>query len=373
MRLALVTETYPPEINGVAMTIGRLVDGMRGRGHHVEVWRPRQANEPTEHTNGHDKLLPGIALIGYPDMQFGLPARSRLLRHWRRQRPDVVHVVTEGPLGWSAVSAARKLQLPVSSGFHTNFDRYSPHYGFGFLKPLVASYLRAFHRRTALTQVPTEAMAAELAGQGITPIRVVGRGVDTALFNPSRHSAELRKTWGEQGSLFCLYVGRLAVEKNLDLAVSAFKAIRQRRPDARMVWVGDGPARAKLQAEHPDHLFAGSRCSIDLAEHYASADMFLFPSLTETYGNVIAEAMASGLPVVAFRSAAAAELIADGQNGRSVQPADNQAFIDAAVELACDDVQRKQIGELAAQGMTTRGWDGVVGRFEDVLHGLIQA
>lgn len=370
LRLALVTETYPPEVNGVAMTIGRLVSGFRALGHQVDIWRPRQLGEDRQHAE--DVLLPGLSLPGYPELRLGFPAKSRLIRHWRVQRPDVVHVVTEGPLGWSAVAAARHLHLPVTSGFHTNFDRYSSHYGLGLLRPAVAAYLRSFHRRTQATQVPTESLAAELAGQGIPGVRVVGRGVDTQLFNPARRSPGLRAAWSENrdDSLICLCVGRLAVEKNLDQVLASFAAIQRLRPQARMLWVGDGPARARLQAAHPQHLFAGMRHGEDLAAHYASADLFLFPSLTETYGNVVAEAMASGLAVVAYKSAAAAELIVDGVNGLTVTPGDGTAFTTAACRLASDDLLRFDIARSAASSLAERGWERVVERFEAVLRSV---
>lgn len=366
LSIAVVTETHPPEVNGVAMTVGRLIDGLRGRGHRVSVVRPRQSREDAGGEG--DLLLAGLPLPGYAGLRFGLPAGGALTRAWRRRRPDVVHVVTEGPLGWSAVAAARRLGLPVTSGFHTNFDRYSVHYGLGWLRPAVAVYLRSLHRRTRATVVPTEALAADLAGEGIPGVCVVGRGVDTRLFNPDRRDAALRAAWGvgERG-LACLYVGRLAPEKNLDLACRAFDAIRSVRPTARMVWVGDGPAAARLQRERPADHFAGTRTGAELAAHYASADLFLFGSLTETYGNVVAEAMASGLAVAAYRSAAA-ELIADGLSGRSVPPGDEQAFVAAALGLARDDVLRPAIGRQARLDMELRGWPAVVERFEKVLY-----
>lgn len=368
--IAFVTETYPPEVNGVAMTVGRLVGGLRANGHRVEVLRPRQGDDDVG--GEMESPLPGLPLPGYPGLRFGLPAGRALARRWRLRRPDLVHVVTEGPLGWSAVAVARRLGIPVTSGFHTNFDRYSVHYGMGWLRPAVATYLRTLHRRTLATMVPTAALAADLAGEGVPGVRVVGRGVDTVLFDPQRRDLVLRAGWGAVGEgPVCLYVGRLAPEKNLALVEKCFAAIQVWHPDARMVWVGDGPSARRLQQEHPDHHFAGMRHGEDLARHYASADLFIFPSLSETYGNVVAEAMASGVPVVAYRSAAAAELVVDRTNSRVTPPGDELAYNDAALWCLESEHRRAAMGRAAREAMLARSWSGVVASFEQVVREAI--
>jgi glycosyltransferase involved in cell wall biosynthesis len=366
LRVAFVTETWPPEVNGVAMTSARLVDGLRARGHRVHVVRPRQCRG--DEAAAHETVLAGLPLPGYAGLRFGLPAGRALRAAWRVEPPDVVHVVTEGPLGLSALVAACALGIPVSSGFHTHFEHYSAHYRAGWLRPLVAGYLHAFHRRAQATLVPTAALAGELRACGVPGVTVVGRGVDTALFTPSRRDRALRRGWGlADDALLCVYVGRLAAEKNLDTVLAAFAALRRVRTDARMLWVGDGPLGEWLRAHHPDHLFAGVQRGEALARCYASADLFLFPSLTETFGNVVAEAMASGLAVLAYRRAGAAELVTDGIDGIVVAAGERDAYLRAAVALARDDALRARLGAAAHLAMQVRGWDAVVSAFEDAL------
>lgn len=369
LSVVVVTETWPPEVNGVAMTTARLVAGLRERGHYVGVVRPRRHRG--DHGVALESVVPGLPLPGYAGLRFGLPARRFLHAAWRTQRPDVVHVVTEGPLGWSAVSAARSLGIPVSSGFHTHFDHYSAHYRVGWLRPLVSGYLSTFHRRAQATLVPTAALAGELDACAVPGVEVVGRGVDTALFTPTRRSTALRRAWGvADDALLCVHVGRIAAEKNLDTVLAAFDAIRRVRADARMLWVGDGPCAAWLRAHRRDHVFAGVQRGEALARCYASADLFVFPSLTETFGNVLAEAMASGLAVLAYRRAAAAELVSDDVSGVVVAPADRDAFVRAAAALGLDDARRVRLGAAAHRAVQARGWDAVVVRFESVLRRL---
>lgn len=372
LKLAVVTETHPPEVNGVAMTVGRLIGGMRERGHSISVIRPRQMRRETPLDD--EILVGGLEFPGYPGLRFGLPAASRLTRQWRETRPDAVHIVTEGPLGWSALNAARRLGLPVTSGYHTNFDRYSRHYGAALMTGTIARWLRHFHRRADSTLVPTRELAGELASQGIPGLRIVGRGVDTTLFSPMRRDSALRSSWGlEEAGLAVLYVGRLAPEKNLAVVENAYKQLAARVPGTRMIWVGDGPSRERLQRAHPDHHFALARYGIDLATHYASADLFLFASLTETYGNVTVEAMASGLPVVAFDSAAASLLIRPDETGALIAPDDQASFNQAALRLAQDPDLRRRLGEAARRRVQPLAWNAVVADFENAIRETIAA
>jgi glycosyltransferase involved in cell wall biosynthesis len=376
LRIAIVTETFPPEVNGVAMTLGRIVEGVLQRGHAVQVVRPRQSVEHTQPSReGLDHVLAtGLPLPGYGDFRFGLPARARLTKLWSHQRPDVVHVVTEGPLGWSAVAAARKLGLPVTSSFHTNFQSYSGHYGIGLLRTSIEAYLRKLHNRTQATLVPTRAMMQTLQAQGYQNVGLLSRGVATDLFTPTQRSEVLRKAWGAgPDDLVVILVGRLAKEKNVALVVTAFEAIQQRHPSAKLVFVGDGPMRASLQATCPAAVFCGSRKGADLAAHYASGDLFLFPSLTETFGNVVPEALASGLAVVSYACAAALELIEPGRNGLLVEPGAESDFVAAALAVAQNAALRNDLRLAAPASVAHLAWDGIFDGFLDTLLRVVQS
>jgi glycosyltransferase involved in cell wall biosynthesis len=374
LHIAIVTETYPPEVNGVAMTLGRMVRGLQERGHRVSLTRPRQhaGDAPSATALEATTLVRGLPIPGYAGLKFGLPASRLFRRQWRADRPDVVQVVTEGPLGASAVAAARALGIPVVSEFHTNFHAYSRHYGFPWLESLVALHLRRLHNRSRMTLVPSRQLGVDLMRRGYRNIRVVARGVDTKLFNPARRNAALRASWGAaENDLVVAHVGRLAPEKNLLLVLATFEAIRGYAPNARLLLVGDGPSRKRLEQKHPEHTFAGMRHGEDLAAHYASADLFLFPSMTETYGNVTLEALASGLPVVAYRMAAAAELIRHGDNGMLADPGASDQFMRAALDLVTRPGARQRAREIAPSSIAALDWEIIHDRLVAALRDAI--
>ena len=370
LRISVVSETYPPEVNGVAMTVARTVQGLVAKGHQVQLVRPRQhaAETGDQHDRFHEVLTRSLSMPRYPQLKMGLPSRHALLGLWRKRRPDVVHIATEGPLGWSALQAARVLRLPVTSDFRTNFHAYSQHYGIGWLGKPILAYLRTFHNRTLTTMVPTAALAQALAGVGLRRLQVVGRGVDTQRFSPDKRSTALRTAWAAgQHTLVVACVGRLAPEKNLGALLTAFEAVRAARPDSRLLLVGDGPQRAALQQACPQAVFAGARSGDDLAAHYAAAELCLFPSTTETYGNVTPEAKASGLPVVAYDYAAAGQWICHGQNGLLVAMDQPTHFTQQAVAVALNPALASALGRCARDTSLLHGWDSIVAQVETIL------
>jgi glycosyltransferase involved in cell wall biosynthesis len=368
--VAMVTETYPPEVNGVARTVGFMAEGLQQRGHFVQLVRPRQ--------NGHDRaatgprfeelLGRGIPIPRYTQLKMGLPAKDALARSWGARRPHIVHIATEGPLGWSALAAARKLGIPVATDFHTNFHAYSRHYGFAWLARPVMAYLRRFHNRADCTMVPTAELAEALSGLGYRGLRVVGRGVNPEVFTPQRRSPELRAQWGaDDDTPVALCVSRFAPEKNFPLVIEAFEAMRHERPDARLVLVGDGPLSEELRRRNVGYVIAGRLVNGKLSAHYASGDIFLFPSTTETFGNVTLEAMASGLGIVAYRYAAARQHLEDGRSALLAPFDDAAAFVAAAKRLVQDMSLVRRLGEAAHRAAQSLTWERIVGDFEGVL------
>ena len=370
LHIAMITETYPPEVNGVARTVKEMVEGLRARGHSIQLVRPRQNGHDHAAINGNlvEVLGRGIAIPRYPQLKMGLPAKGALVRSWTERRPDLVHIATEGPLGWSALAAARALDLKVATDFHTNFQTYSRHYGMGWLAAPVMAYLRSFHNRADCTMVPTAELAEELQHAGYRGLRVVGRGVDPAVFSPHKRRAELRASWGaDEDTPVALCVSRFAREKNFPMVIRAFEAMRVVRPDARLVLVGDGPMAEELRRRNIGYLIAGRLVNGELSAHYASADIFLFPSTSETFGNVTLEAMASGLGIIAYRYAAAREHLEHRRSALLAEPDDEAAFIRCAQELARDLRLARRLGAAARASAESLTWQRIVRDFEEVL------
>jgi len=366
LRVAVVTETYPPEINGVALSLSRLLEGARS---HCDLELVRVDRSDLDACGPDELRLAGFPLPGYARLRAGFPAWVRLWRRWSGQRPDVVHLATEGPLGFSALHVARRLRIPVSSDFRTHFEQYVEHYRVGWLEPLASAYLRAFHNRCHLTCVPTQSLRASLEAQGFQRLSVVPRGVDLSRFAPSRRQDSLRASWSNdpRHTPILVCVSRMAAEKNLEVLLDAYRLQRGQGKKVELVMVGDGPVREALERKYPEARFVGMKTGQELAEHYASADLFCFPSKSETFGNVTLEAMAGGLPVVAYRHGAAAALLQDQLHGWVLKDFSAEAFA-AALGDALHRWERE--GPLAWQDMgfaaracaQSQSWDAVVGQ-----------
>jgi len=358
MKIDIVTDTFAPDVNGVAMTLGRLSEGLRKRGHRVHVIHTAASAKPGE------TLTSSLPVPGYREVRVGLPGSSKLRKRWCKKRPDAIYIATESPLGKSALKAAKALGIPVATGFHTNFHEYMEQYRLGGLQPMAMAYLRRFHHQADVTMVPSLGMVAKLKEEGFENVCLLGRGVDTTLFTPDRRCENLRASWGARpGTPVAIVVGRVAAEKNLDLAMLAFESMRKQVPDLQCVVVGDGPLRGRLEEKYRWVHFAGMRLDEDLARHYASADILLFPSETETFGNVLLEGMASGLVTVSYDYAAASSHVRLGINGLKAVKGDDSGFLQICLKSLALDGHR-DLRYAAREHALTNSWDTVVGDFE---------
>ena len=359
LRLTLVTETFPPEVNGVARTLHRWVETFRRRGHHVQVIRPRQAAEgPLP-----ERVL-GLPLPCYPQVRFGVASPLRLRTILERSSPDLVHIATEGPLGWVALLAAGNLGLPVASSFHTNYDHYLNHYGLGGLELPLRAYLRWFHNRTAVTLVPSRATQRRLLADGVRRVEIWARGVDGRTFHPRHRDQTFRASLGlGPNDPLLLYVGRLAAEKNLSALLAAFARLRQRLPSpldesVRLAVVGDGPLFDSLRtSQTPAVLFPGAQHGAALSRWYAGADVFAFPSQSETFGNVVLEAQASGLPTAGYDCQGVNERVTHGVDGL-LAPAGGD--LTDNLEVLCRNYPlRQRMGAAARRTAERQDWEPI--------------
>jgi len=361
MKIDIVTDTFAPDVNGVAMTLGRLVDGLKARGHRVHVIHTG------EKAGVGETCLAAVPLPGYREVRVGLPEPFKLRARWIKKRPDAIYVATESPLGKSALKAANALDIPAASGFHTNFHQYMGQYRMGGLQPVAMAYLRRFHQRANCTLAPSRDVVDRLLADGFSNVHLLGRGVDTGLYHPGKRCERLRAEWGARpGSPVAMMVGRVAAEKNFDLAMATFTRMREAVPDVQCVVVGDGPLREKLAEKFPWVHFTCIKLGEDLATHYASADVLIFPSETETFGNVLLEGMASGMATVAYDYAAAGLHVVHGMNGLKSPKGDTEAFVQQAV-AALSHRQDDDLRRNARADAEQLGWNSVINGFESRL------
>jgi glycosyltransferase involved in cell wall biosynthesis len=355
LRVALVSDTYLPEINGVTTVLRTMRDGLRARGHHVLLLAPRYDRPGPDDTDVIRR--PSMPFPFYPAVRLSLSIGRYLDRAFARFRPEVVHVATEGPLGFAARRWALARGVPLVTSFHTDFPRYAERYLGARAAGPIRRYCAWFHAPARVTQTPSEETARELRALGLERVMVWGRGVDPLHFTPSRRSESRRATDGMGGRPVVLHVGRLAREKDTDVLVAAFTRAHERLGDTvRFEVSGDGPEGATVRERLP---FARHRGFLDrerLADLYADCDVFVFPSPTETCGLVALEAMASGIPVIAANAGGVLENVRPDENGLLVPAGDAGAFADAIATLIGDPVRRQRLATGARAWSERRSW-----------------
>jgi phosphatidylinositol alpha 1,6-mannosyltransferase len=351
MRVAIITESFPPDVNGVAHTVLRVAELLTSHGHHPIVIAPRPRGGTKEEQGPFPVVhVPAVPLPGYPGFRLGLPSRqvrAALLRH----RAEVVHLASPACLGAHGAAVARRLGLPVVAVYQTDLPSYARAYRLGRAGEAFAwRWLRGIHNSAARTLAPSTVTATGLHGRGIENVWLWGRGVDTRRFDPAKRSLAIRAKLAPGGELVAGYVGRLATEKRVELlaGITALDGVR-------LVIVGAGPADAMLRQHLPDATFLGELQGEELAAIYASLDVFVHSGPYETFGQTLQEAAASGLPVVAPAAGGPLDLVADGVSGYLVRPGDPDAFTAAVARLAADPV-RAAFGAAGRRRVLSRSW-----------------
>jgi phosphatidylinositol alpha 1,6-mannosyltransferase len=355
MRIAIITESFPPDVNGVAHSVLRVAEQLLHRGHHALIVAPESV-KPVDVSPVPCRVVrvPSMSLPGYPSFRIGLPSR-RVRHELTKFGPDVVHLASPVILGAYGGTVARSLNLPTVAVYQTDLPAYAREYRLSVATQAFAwRWLRGIHNGAGRTLAPSTVTAADLTAHGIERVQLWGRGVDTTRFSPTRRSAELRSSLAPDGEVLVGYVGRLAIEKRVDLLAPIAKL-----PGVKLVIVGDGPAASDLRKAMPTAAFLGERHGTELAEVYASLDVFAHSGPHETFGQTLQEAAASGLPVVAPAAGGPLDLVADGTTGFLVPPGDSAAMTAAVARLVESDELRARLGAASRERVLGRSWSAL--------------
>jgi glycosyltransferase involved in cell wall biosynthesis len=374
MKIALFTDTYTPNVNGVANTLARLVREAHRRGDEVALFTPQISSDPAACTALHLQS-PGIPVPVYPELRLAFPNFSGANRALSGFAPDLIHLATESTMGLLGRRWALRRGVPIVTSFHTNYAEYARGYRMGVLEGGIWRYLRWFHAAGRLTFHPSQDTGELLRAMGFHPrCRLWSRGVDAEAFSPVHRREEMRREIAPDAETIVLFVGRIAPEKSCKVAIDAFAQVSAEFPNAVLVFVGDGPARAELEGlKVPGVHFVGYRRGKELAETYAAGDLLLFPSETETFGNVVLEGFASGLPAIVADRGGVRDTVIQGETGLRCTPGDSAAFAAALRRLLGDVALRNEMGARARTAALDRSWnsifDGLFLNYREALDG----
>ena len=351
-------------VSGVGVTLLRLTRALEERGHQVRVYSatyplPKgQVDRPEVHRS------PSTPFFLYPDVQWAFPRLRDVVDDVAGFRPDVVHVATEYTMGVAGVKVARQLRLPLIASSHTDYDKYAARYNVEWALRVGWHYMRWFYSHAHRVLCPSRIHEQHLHSRGVTHTGIWSRGVDPNSFHPRFRSEAYRRAIGvEPGDLLVTYIGRIAREKNLALLLEAWDLLAPERGSARLALVGRGPLEAEIRRrEIPGVHVAGLMDGRALATAYASADIFAFPSATETFGNSLLEAMGSGLPSLVAAAGGVLEFSQHGGNAWLVEPNSVAAIAQGLRRLLQDAGLRRRLAEGALQTARERCWDEVYDR-----------
>ena len=372
LRIALFTGNYNYIRDGVALTLNRVVEFLRARNVPVLVFAP-VIDRPALPANVEIVPIPSLPIPRRPEYRFAtcLPAAARC--RLETFRPTLFHIAVPDILGFQALKLARRWGVPVLATYHTRYDEYLSYYGLGALKPVGKNYLRYFYSRCDLVCPPSQSMLENLQSEGIVKQgRVWSRGVESAFYHPGHRSQQWRRSLGfADEDIVVAFVGRLVKEKNISVLADVLRSVSARVPKCRILIIGDGPERRRLQSLCPAAVFAGFVNGEALARAYASADIFFFPSATESFGNVTLEAMASGLPAVCADATGSRSLVVEGVTGYLVPADDRAGFADRLTSLIAQPVMRERMGEAARARALSFEWTPALNKlYENYLEVL---
>lgn len=372
LRVALFSGNYNYVRDGANQSLNRLVAFLERHGVPVRVYSPT-IDPPAFPPTGTLISVPSVPVPRRPEYRIALGLPAKIRRDVEAFAPTLIHLSAPDLLGWGALALAERLRIPAVASFHTRFETYLRYYGLGWLEPFVIARLRRFYGRCQAVLAPSESMAAEIHAQRLSEnVRIWSRGVDRALYNPDRRDLGWRRGLGiDDAEPVVAFVGRLVLEKGLEAFAGTLDALRAQDVPHRALVVGDGPERAWMQQRLPSAVFAGFQTGEALARAYASSDIFLNPSVTETFGNVTLEAMASGVPAVCADATGARSLVRHGTTGFLVPPREPDGFVAPVRQLLTEPALRADMAAASVAASADFTWDaimlGVVDAYRDAL------
>lgn len=361
MKILYFTDTYLPQINGVTNTLEKLGKYLQGNETEYKIFAPYYDYKASLLEDPHIHRFNSISLPAYPECRLSLPFYYNLCQLADKFNPDIIHLMTPVGLGITGLRYAQERNLPVVSSYTTSFDEYLKYYKLDFLNPILWTLFKWFHNSCKINFCPSKDTMNGLKYKGIKNLKIWSRGIDTETFSPSYRSEELRFKLNIQNKISILYVGRLAKEKDLDILMESIKILNNKYYNhIRFIIAGDGPYGNVLIKESPDNVsFTGYLTGTELSSLYSSCDIFAFPSSTETFGNVVLEAMASGLPVVGVKSGGVLDSIIDGYNGLLCTPRDSISFSECISSFLKDPEMLRRLGNNARNYSLKKSWNSI--------------